>query len=145
MTAIVTAVPAAAAPRVEPEAAVELVSLVQQQMGRLIQEHEPEATTLPHVAYQLAGALKGLTDLRVLDAAEVARVRQAVRIGRRLDMADGFTRLNPTFGVRVDYWSIDPLPGGHEQQAAAQRRELELAMGERFARLLVPAQGGGAA
>lgn len=37
------------------------------------------------------------------------------------------------------------LPGRPAHRATVQRRELELAMGERFARMLVPAGGGEAA
>src|SRR6266540_4213075 len=80
-------------PRVDPAAALELVSLIQQQMGRLIQEHEPEATTQRNVAYQLAGALGSLVqDLggdrpirihRALDTDAVGRVRRSVQVGRR--------------------------------------------------------------
>src|SRR6266542_2874734 len=98
------AVPAASpSPRVEPEAAVELVGLVQQQMARLITEHERGANVQPNLAYQLAGALESLLrDLPaygVLDADAVERVRRSVRAGRRLDMTAAFNRLNPTFGV----------------------------------------------
>jgi hypothetical protein len=46
--------------RVEPEAALELVGLIQQQMARLISGHEPKATTQPNVTYQLDGALERL-------------------------------------------------------------------------------------
>src|SRR6266511_462103 len=152
MTAIVTAVPAAAAPRVEPEAAVDLLVLVQQQMGRLIREHEPQATTQPNVAYQLAGALESLLQglrgdrptliHRALDADAVEQVRRSVRVGRRLDMTDAFDRLNPTLGVRAEHGCWDAVPEQRARRAAVRRRELELAMGERFARMLVPAAGG---
>ena len=139
-------------PRVDPAAALELVSLIQQQMARLIQEHEPEAITQPNVAYQLAGALGSLVqDLggdrpslihRALDADAVEQVRRSVRVGRRLDMTDAFDRLNPTFGVRAEHGCWDAVPEQRARRAAVRRRELELAMGERFARMLVPAAGG---
>jgi hypothetical protein len=156
MTAIVTAVPATSlSPRVEPEAAVELVRLVQQQMGRLIQEHEPGATTQPNVAYQLAGALEGLlqglrrerptSTHRALDADAVEQVRWSVRVGRRLDMTEAFNRLNPTFGVRAEHGCWDAVPAQRTQRAAVRRRELELCMGERFARMLLPPAAGRAA
>jgi hypothetical protein len=148
-----TAAPATAAPRVDPAAAVEPVGLVQQQMDRLIQEHEPGATTQPNVAYQLAGALQSLLqDLqdrplpirRALDAQAVAWVRWFIWVGRRQDMTDAFNWLNPTFGVPAEPgWNQGPQQ--RARRATVQRRELELAMGERFARMLPPAEGGGAA
>jgi hypothetical protein len=139
-----TAIPAPVAPRVDPEAAVELVGLVQEQVARLITEHERGATTQPNVAYQLADALERLLrDLRyrALDAEAVAKIRRRVLVGRRLDMAEAFALLNPTFGVPVDHWD-GWFPRHRAVQAAARRRELELAMGERFARMLPPAEGG---
>jgi hypothetical protein len=149
------AVPAPAAPRVEPEAALELVRLVQQQVGRLIQEHEPRATTPPNVAYQLAGALESLlhgllrdrptSTHRALDADAVEQVRWSVRVGRRLDMTEAFNRLNPQFGVRAEHGCWDAVPEQRARRAAVRRRELALCMGERFARMLVPAEGGEAA
>jgi hypothetical protein len=142
-------------PRVEPAAAVALVGLVQQQMGRLIQEHEPGATTPPNVAYQLTGALESLlqgvrrdrptSTHRALDADAVEQVRWSVWVGRRLDMTEAFNRLNPTFGVRAEHGCWDAVPAQRARRAAVRRRELELAMGERFARMLIPAEGGEAA
>jgi hypothetical protein len=151
-----TAVPATSpSPRVEPEAALELVGLVQQQLGRLILEHEPEATTQPNVAYQLAEALESLlqgllrdrptSTHRALDSDAVERVRWSVRAGRRLDMTEAFNRLNPQFGVRAEHGCWDAVPEQRARRAAVRRRELELSMGERFARMLVPAEGGEAA
>jgi hypothetical protein len=146
-----TAVPAIAAPRVDPEAAVELVGLVQRQMARLIQEHEPGATIQPNVAYQLEGALEtllqdlGTARWRELDATAVAYVRYSVLVGRRLDMTQAFNRLNPTFGVRAEHGCWDATAEQRARRAAVRRRELELAMGERFARMLPPAEGGDAA
>jgi excisionase family DNA binding protein len=141
-----TAVPdTSPSPRVDPAAAVELVGLVQQQMGRLITEHQRGATTQPNLAYQLAGALERLLrDLpvhRALDADAVEQVRWSVRVGRRLDMTDAFNRLNPTFGVRAEHGCWDAVPAQRARRAAVRRRELELAMGGRFARMLVPRRG----
>src|SRR6266540_4042110 len=104
---------------VEPAAAMELLSLIQQQLHRLIKEHHREADTQPNLAYQLEGALESLLrDLpiyRVLDADAVARVRRSVEVGRRLDL------------------------GEHRaQQAAVHRRELRLALGDRVADVLDP-------
>src|SRR5574341_1336324 len=142
--------------KVEPEAALEVVGLVQQQLVRLISEHEPGANTQPDVTYQLAGALESL--LQGLDpsgerrfprwpglnAEAVAYVRRAVQVGRRLDMTRAFDRLNPTFGVRAEHGCWDATAEQRQQRAAVRRRELELAMGERFARMLppAPAEGG---
>jgi hypothetical protein len=129
------AVAAPAALRVDPEPAVELASLVHQQLARLIRESEaPLPNAVWHLTYTLAG-------LRELDEITLAQVRQSVRVGRRLDMAEAFALLNPEFGVPVDHWH-EFFPRHHVIQAAAQRRELELCMGERFARMLPPAQGG---
>ncbi|SRR6266487_11471 len=144
---------ASPSPRVDPAAAVELVSLVQQQVGRLIQEHEPGATTPPNVAYQLADALESLlqglrgdrpaSTHRELDADAVEQVRWSVRVGRRLDMTEAFNRLNPQFGVRAEHGCWDAAPEQRARRAAVRRRELELSMGGRFARMLVPAEDGG--
>jgi hypothetical protein len=135
---------------VESEAAVELVDLIQRQMARLISEHEPGATTQPNVTYQLAGALERLLRGRAsrwptLDAEAVAYVAASVRVGRRLDMTEAFNRLNPTFGVRAEHGCWDATAEQRERRAAVQRRELELSMGERFARMLAPACRGGEA
>jgi hypothetical protein len=145
---------ASPSPRVEPAAAVELVRLVQRQVGRLVQEHEPGATTQPNIAYQLAGALESLLqDLheghpipvrRALDADAVAYVRRALQVGRRLDMTRAFDRLNPTFGVLAEHGCYELVPAQPARRAAVRRRELALCMGERFARMLPPAEGGGA-
>jgi len=149
MTATAAVADTSPSPRVEPEAAVELVGLVQQQMARLITEHERGANVQPNLAYQLAGALESLLrDLPaygVLDADAVERVRRSVRAGRRLDMTAAFNRLNPTFGVRAEHGCWDAVPEQRTRRAAVRRRELELSMGERFARMLVPAEGGEAA
>ena len=153
MTATTT-VPATAL-RVEPEAAVELVDLVQQQVARLITEHERGANVQPNVAYQLAGALDSLLrDLRAdrpasirraLDADAVESVRWSVLVGRRLDMTRAFDRLNPTFGVVAEHNCWDATAEQRARRAAVRRRELELCMDERFARMLPPAEGGKAA
>ena len=144
-------------PRVDPAAALELVSLIQQQMARLIQEHEPEAITQPNVAYQLAGALGSLVqDLggdrpslihRALDTDAVGRVRRSVQVGRRLDMTAAFDRLNPTFGVRAEHGCWDAAPQQRVRRAAVWRRELALSLSDRVADLLDPSEveGGEAA
>ncbi len=152
---VTAAVLASPSPRVEPEGAVELVGLIQQQLARLITEHERGANTQPNVAYQLAGTLESLLqDLhrdrsfpnhRALDADMVAYVRRSVQVGRRLDMTRAFDRLNPTFGVVAEHGCWDATPEQRARRAAVQRRELELAMGERFTRMLPPAEGGGTA
>jgi hypothetical protein len=138
--------------RVEPEAALELVGLIQQQMARLISGHEPKATTQPNVTYQLDGALERLIQelrgdrlirWRALDAEAVAYVRASVQVGRRLDMTEAFNRLNPAFGVPAEHGCWEATPEQRQQRAAVQRRELELSMGERFARMLPPACQGG--
>jgi hypothetical protein len=150
-----TATTATAAPRVDPAAAVELVGLIQEQVARLITEHERGANTQPNVAYQLEGALESLLqdlhggrpfpDHRALDAEAVAYVRYSVLVGRRLDMTRAFDRLNPTFGVPAEHGCWDATPEQRARRAAVRRRELELVMGERFARMLPPAEGGEAA
>ena len=127
---------------------MELVGLIQQQMSRLIQEHERGANTLPNVAYQLAGVLEtllqdlGTARWRALDAEAVEQVRWSVLVGRRLDMTAAFNRLNPTFGVRAEHGCWDAVPEQRARRAAVRRRELELSMGERFARMLPPPEGG---
>lgn len=145
---------ASPSPGMDPAAAVELVDLVQQQMARLIQEHERGANTQPNVAYQLAGALESLLqDLGgdrpirwwALNAEAVAYVRRSVQVGRRLDMTSAFNRLNPTFGVRAEHGCWDATAEQRSRRAAVRRRELELSMGERFARMIAPAPGGEAA
>lgn len=151
MTVTPAAVPAIAAPRVEPEAAVELVGLVQGQVARLVAERECGGNVQPNVAYQLAGALESLLkDLRGdapvrrwlgLDASAVAYVRHAVRVGRRLDMTRAFDRLNPGFGVPAEHGCWDTTAEQRQRRAAMRRREVELSMGERFARMLPPAEG----
>ena len=126
---------------VEPAAAMELLTLIQQQLHRLIKEHHREADTQPNLAYQLEGALESLLrDLpiyRVLDADAVARVRRSVEVGRRLDMAEAFNQLNPQFGVAAKHGCWD-LGEHRAQQAAVHRRELRLALGDRVADVLDP-------
>jgi plasmid replication initiation protein len=60
-------------------------------------------------------------------------------------MTRAFDRLNPTFGVRAEHGCWDATAEQRQQRAAVRRRELELAMGERFARMLARVQGGEAA
>jgi hypothetical protein len=132
------AIPTPAALQVEPEPALELVGLVHQQLARLIRE---STAPLPSVVWQLAYSL---AEVRELDGITMAQVRRSVRLGRRLDMAEAFALLNPEFQVPVDHWD-GFFPRHRAVQAASQRRELELSMGERFARMLAPAPGGEAA
>ncbi len=129
---------------VEREAALELVVLLARQLRLLISE---SAQCAPNLVYQLAGGLE-MTASAGIDADQVERLRWRAWCGRRLDMAEAFDRLNPGFAVQVHAGYLAAhLAGNTElrQQAAVQRRELELSMGERFARMLVPAQGGEAA
>jgi hypothetical protein len=128
---------------VKPEAALELVGLLARQLRLLISE---SAQGAPNLVYQLAGGLE-LTASRGIDAEQVERLRWFAWAGRRLDMAEAFDHLNPGFAVKVHvgYLAADYAADEVRQQAAVQRRELELSMGERFARMLAPAQGGGAA
>jgi hypothetical protein len=70
-------------------------------------------------------------------------VRASVQVGRRLDMTEAFNRLNPAFGVPAEHGCWEATPEQRQQRAAVQRRELELSMGERFARMLPPACQGG--
>jgi hypothetical protein len=133
---------AARVTKVEPQAALELVGLVAGQLRRLIDE---TGSDQPCLVYLLAGALERLDEL---NAFEVEQVRVTVWRGRRLDMAEAFNQLNPTFGEPVKAWCYPPgmEDDDAETKAAAQRRELELSMGERFARMFAPAcQGGEAA
>jgi hypothetical protein len=143
-------------PRVEPAAAVELVSLVQQQITRLIQEYEREANTQPNVAYQLDGALESLLqDLhgdrpipirRALNADAVDYVRRSLQVGRRLDMTEAFNRLNPAFGVAAEHGCWDATPEQQTRRAAVRHRELRLALGGRVTDALdTPAEAVGAA
>jgi hypothetical protein len=129
--------------KVEPEAALELVGLVAAQLRRLIGEATP---TAPSLVYLLRGGLEEISEHgRPLDAFQVGLLRQSVWRGRRLDMAEAFNRLNPTFGVTVGAWCYPADLDNPQGHAAAQRRELELSMGERFARMLAPAHPGGEA
>jgi len=134
---------AAPVTKVEPEAALEAVGLVAGQLRRLIDETNP---TSPALVYLLAGALEQISENGRLDAPQVKLLRRSVWRGRRHDMAAAFNRLNPEFGVHVQAWcyptvTVDDAPA----KAAVLRRELELSMGERFARMLAPAMGGEAA
>ncbi len=58
------------------------------------------------------------------------------------DLTGAFDRLNPSFGVRAEHGCWDATPEQRTRRAAVRRRELELAMGERFARMLPPAEVG---
>src|SRR6266542_2942957 len=136
MTATTTAVPEAAAPgppTVDPEAALALLELAHRQVARLLDESD---VPLGNLAWHLGSAL-AVPGGRV-DAATVERARWFVWVGRRLDLTDAFRRRNPVCGA-VHYGCWPSAAGDRARQAAAQRRELELCMGARFARMLAPA------
>ncbi len=142
MTAV-TAVPATAAVRVDPEAAVELVGLAARALEVLLDEDAVSGNLVCH----LVGALSGIAEAGTLDADQLERASWYAWCGRRVDLARAFDRLNPGFGMAVHNGRLLARydPGGdadQRRQAAVQRRELELAMGERFARMLVPVRGG---
>ncbi len=131
-TTTTTIVPETAAPRVDPEAALALLELAHRQVERFLDESD---VPLGNLAWHLGSAL-AVPGGRV-DAATVERARWFVWVGHRLDLTDAFHRLNPGFGA-VHHGCWPSVVGDRARQAAAQRRELELCMGERFARLLVP-------
>jgi hypothetical protein len=130
---------------VEPEATVELVRLAAQVLKRMDDEHPAEDTPLA-VSF-LAIRLEGIAERGVLDAFAVELAQEGAYRGRRLEMHRAFVQLNPGFGpVHSGCWGR--VPTETRCQAAAQRRELELSMGQRFARMLPPSsarQGGEAA
>ena len=123
---------------VNPEAAVELVRLAAQVLKRIDDERVDE---LPLSVAFLAVRLEGIAERGVLDAFAVESARVGAYRGRCLEMHRAFARLNPGFGpVHSGGWGR--VPTETRCQAAAQRRELALSMGERFARMLPPVQGG---
>ncbi len=135
-----------ASPRVEPAAAVELVGLAARSLKLLLNEDAVSG----NLACHLAGALTGIAEAGTVDADQLELASWYAWWGRRLDLARAFDRLNPSFGMAVHNGRLPAAydPGGdadQRRQAAVQRRELERAMGERFARMLVPAEGGGTA
>ena len=149
MSAPTTPVPdAARSPRVEPEAAQELLALAARELRRAVGELGHVA--LPHSLLFLPGRLEWACQFGV-DALAVRLARQSAWEGRRCDLAEAFGRLNPAFGpVHHGAWPapVDLGGGDRGRQQRAQRRELELCMGERFARMLPPfepAEGGAAA
>jgi hypothetical protein len=128
---------------IRPQAALDLIGWAARCTRLLIDE---AGFPRPHLAYHLAGALEEIAAGNRTDPAFLGWMCWA---GRRKDMADAFARLNPDFGVQVHHgatWARYDIDGvDQHHQAAAQRRELELSMGERFARLLAPAHSGGEA
>jgi hypothetical protein len=133
------AVPAPVAPRVDPEAAVELVGLVARQLTQV--DTERTAEEVPLVVGFLAVGLEEIVARGRLAAFDVELLHESAWRARRLDLVRAFRVFNPEFGpVHAGCWG--PLVGEQRRQAAAQRRELELSMGERFARLLPPAEVG---
>jgi len=142
VSAVAASVPAVAPlPRVEPEAARELLALAARELRRTVEELGHAA--LPHRLLFLTNQLEWASTHGV-HAFAVELARENVDAGRRCDLADAFTRLNRGFGpVHVGAWPAS-VDGGYDarRQQRAQRRELELAMGERFARMLLPAEGG---
>jgi hypothetical protein len=132
-----TATPVAA---VEAEAALELVRLLAGELGRLAGDWPAEQ---PYLIGQLLAPLGSIARRGVLRADDAAWLRDARYWGRRCDAVKAFQRLNPGFGpVHNGCWEAEIVPHDVERQTIAQRRELELSMGERFARMLAPAQGG---
>jgi hypothetical protein len=138
---------AAPAPRVDPDAALELVEAIGEPLRLLITESSP---VLPNLAYQLAAACEQTVNDSAVDAAQVARVRWFAWAGRRLDLAAAFSQLNPEFGeVHHGCYQGHHYGGADDRlrQAATQRHELALALGDRAADLLDPPadQGAGVA
>jgi hypothetical protein len=125
----------AAAGPVDPEAAMELVRLTARVLKRMDAEHPADTTPLA-VAF-LAIRLEGIAERGVLDAHALESARAGADRGRRLDLHRAFGRLNPGFGpVHSGGWG--PVPTEAQCQATAQRRELQLCLGERVADLLDP-------
>jgi hypothetical protein len=124
---------------VETDPALELVGLAAREIRQAIEELGLAAT--PHSLLFLAGRLEWARDQGVSTLA-VRLAREAAYRARRLDLRDAFIRLNPGFAVRVHdgCWDAVADPGGRdlERQRQAQRRELELSMGKRFAKMLAP-------
>ncbi len=144
MSAAAMSVPASSPPRVDPEAARELLALAARELRRAVEELGD--TALPLSLVLLTGRLEH-AGRRGVGAFTVELTRDSVWAGRRCDLADAFRRLNPGFGpVHTGAWPAS-VDGGYDatRQQRAQRRELELCMGARFARMLAPAEGGGAA
>jgi hypothetical protein len=129
-------------PRVDPTAALDLIGLVARQLTQV--DAEQAAGEVPLVVGFLAIGLQEIAAHGRLAAFDVELLREAARRARRVDLVRAFRACNPGFGpIHAGCWG--PLQGERRLQAAAQRRELELCMGERFARMLVPAEGGEAA
>jgi hypothetical protein len=135
-----------AAPEVEPEAALALLEVAARELRRAAEDLGP--ALVPHSVLFLARGFERICDMGQVDALEVEMAHRSAYQARRCDMAEAFKRLNPEFGeVHQGCWSEDIDVGGYDRrrQQRAQRRELKLSMGERFAAMLAPAVGGEAA
>jgi hypothetical protein len=123
---------------VDPAAALELVGLVARQLKQVDQERP--ADQVPLVVGFLAFGLEEIAAHHRLAAFDVEMLREAAWRARRLDLVRAFRAFNPGSGpVHAGCWG--PLPSERRLQATAQRRELQLALGDRVAGLLCP-QGG---
>jgi hypothetical protein len=122
---------------------MEAVRLLTCELQRL---HADWPRQRPYVLGQLLNPLRSMTERGWLQALELGWLRDARYWGRYCDLVRAFQQLNPDFGpVHYGCWPASSAPGEVQQQQRAQRRELELSMGERFARMLAPAEGGEAA
>jgi hypothetical protein len=133
-----------AVPEVEPEAALALLEVAARELRRAAEDLGP--CVVPRSILFLASGLERICDLGQVGAADVEDAHRSAYQARRCDMAEAFTRLNPEFvEVHRGCWPIDLGAYDRRRQQRAQRRELELSMGERFARMLAPACHGGEA
>jgi hypothetical protein len=124
---------------VETDAALELLELAAREIRKAIEELGLSVT--PHSLLFLAGRLDWACEQGV-NVLAVRLAREAAYRARRCDLRDAFIRLNPTFAVRIHdgCWAgtVDVGDRDRERQRRAQRHELELSMGDRFAKMLVP-------
>jgi hypothetical protein len=137
---------AARPPIIEPEAALALLELAAREVRLAAIELDYAA---PHSVLFLANTLEQAVDRSRIDAFQVELARRSTYQARRCDLAEAFHRLNPGFGrVHDGCWptELDSITRyDAKRQRRAQRRELELCMGERFAAMLAPASEGGEA
>jgi hypothetical protein len=131
--------------KVEPEAALALLEVAARELRRAAEDLG--ARVVPHSILFLANDLEHACQWRQVDAFTVELAYQGAYQARRCDLADAFKRLNPEFDeIHRGCWPSDLSGDDRRRQQRAQRRELELSIGERFARMLAPAcQGGEAA